>query len=287
MPNLKKLLDRTGCDTSGIPKKRKTGASSKSGAGEAVTTKKSRSNDVLQPSSLDNPIVFKGSPPTGDETEVARRIESEEACPPLIRKSSRKNVPASGSSPEESRLLECLPPMSILDLPRVELGSRVQELEKELSSTREKVLELRAFARSSKERLHKALEDIGTLEEDLSACQSSSVGKSNKIKFLEDRLVTNKATSDARIAKLEAISHQQANFAQRYKEQRNRALASQARVVDCVEAKLAHTLLKASKEGKLPRSSLPTPRGTFPRSSEVNDKLFESGSGWCDIIPRG
>ncbi|KAI4357212.1 hypothetical protein L6164_001175 [Bauhinia variegata] len=121
--------------------------------------------------------------------------------------------------------------------------------EGELASASEEITQLKENARSSDDKLQKALADVGKLQEEVNACKSSLAGKSNKIRFLEERLASNKAAADAKVVELEASVHQQTALLQRYKEERNRTLASRARVLDRAANKLAHTLLNASKDG--------------------------------------
>ncbi|KAI4297599.1 hypothetical protein L6164_037483 [Bauhinia variegata] len=121
--------------------------------------------------------------------------------------------------------------------------------EGELASANEELTRLKDNARSSDEKLQKELANVGKLQEEVNACKSSLAGKSNKIRFLEERLASNKAAADAKVAELEASVHQQTALLRRYKEERNRTLASQARVLDRAAGKLAHTLLNASKDG--------------------------------------
>ncbi|KAI4324192.1 hypothetical protein L6164_023749 [Bauhinia variegata] len=395
MPNLKALLARTGCDLSGVPKKRKASASSARPEVESVAVvKKTKPTDVSTSSSREPPIDLESA-----------NIEA--ACPPLVRKGSKKKAPARPSRPEgpvvdippmmgdpnlnegvggartasisrlqhpcgwcvisdnKTRLIRAqgrsdtgLNPENLLQeyehvqstvmLSQVansfanqvrlikeqtgglrrslnmiqivhdriksdqhasikademcamkeaakekiavadkqiaaleaelasakgiaadaekniksmeekasravsqwaELGTRVQDLEKELSASRKEALEWKTYAKSSEKKLEKALTDIKVLENDLSTCQSSSARKSERIRFLEERVATSKASADKRIAEVEEIARKQTELARQRMHQRDQAMASRARITKRAEDKLIHIYLNASKEG--------------------------------------
>ncbi|KAI4313320.1 hypothetical protein L6164_026308 [Bauhinia variegata] len=130
-----------------------------------------------------------------------------------------------------------------------ELGTRVQDLEKELSASRKEALEWKTSAKSSEKKLEKALTDIKALENDLSTCQSSSAGKSERIRFLEERVTASKASADKRIAEVEEIAKKQTELTRQRRHQIDQAVASRARITKCAEDKLIHIYLNSSKEG--------------------------------------
>ncbi|KAI4297609.1 hypothetical protein L6164_037493 [Bauhinia variegata] len=179
MLNLRKLLERTGCDTSGIPKRRKITASHSGMEATAPVTRVE--------SSISMPIVLEDP--------------AEEPCPPLIRRrlGAQSSVPQDTEGPQ--------PPTSapVAPILRDVIGAG--------SSLRTMVPPTRAKEGHT------------------------------------SRPITSSGDMERPLLPVDAASRGQTALLRRYKEERNRTLASRARVLDRVAGKLAHTLLNASKDG--------------------------------------
>ncbi|KAI4345788.1 hypothetical protein L6164_012882 [Bauhinia variegata] len=313
MPNLKALLARTGCDLSGVPKKRKASALSSRPEGEGLVvdvlpmigdpnlheggdlpfaaepqervgpssggarTSLGRSDTGLNPKDLlqeyehiQSTVML--SHVTNSFANQVRLIkeQTEELRRSLnmiqiVHDRIKSDQHASIKADEMCAMKEAAEEKAALADKRIaaleaELASAKgitadaekkikSDLEKELSASRKESLEWKTSAKSSKKKLEKALTDIKALENDLSTCQSSSAGKSERIRFLEERVAASKASAEKRIAEVEEIARKQTELARQRRHQRDQAVSSRARITKRAEDKLIHIYLNASKEG--------------------------------------